>query len=154
MEKKATASKKKKEAVPLPFESDVKEYIKQIEDLQTKVKDFTAKIKQLDKDCAYKDEEIIHWKKIAEDMSEKVQFYEHREKEQGDETNVQKMEIVEMQKECVKLKEDLKIKSCQVEDINRKMLKMKDEHMDYEASVDKVNDKEKYFKEEMITLSE
>lgn len=31
---------------------------------------------------------------------------------------------------------------------------MKDAHMDYEASVDKVNDKEKYFKEEMFTLSE
>lgn len=26
--------------------------------------------------------------------------------------------------------------------------------MDYEASVDKVNDKEKYFKEELVTMSE
>ena len=34
------------------------------------------------------------------------------------------------------------------------MLKMKDAHMDYEASVDKVNDKEKYFKEELVTMSE
>jgi hypothetical protein len=32
------------------------------------------------------------------------------------------------------------------------MLKMKDAHMDTEASIDKINDKEKYFKEEMITL--
>ena len=29
---------------------------------------------------------------------------------------------------------------------------MKDDHMDYEASIDKVADKEKYFKEELISL--
>jgi hypothetical protein len=60
------------------------------------VKEAQAKIKQLDKDCAYKDEEVIHWKKIAEDLSEKVQFYEHKEKETKDEQDLQKMEVQEL----------------------------------------------------------
>lgn len=98
--KSEKAPKKKKEQVPQPFESDVKEYIKQIEDLQTKVKEATAKIKQLDKDCSYKDEEVTHWKKIAEDLSEKVQFYEHRESELKNQEDVHIMEINELNQQC------------------------------------------------------
>jgi hypothetical protein len=89
---------------------------------------------------------------MAEDLSEKVQFHEHREKESGNETDIKKMEIMELQNECSHLKLDLITKSTQVDDLNRLMLKMKDGQMDYEASIDKVNDKEKYFKEEMIAL--
>jgi hypothetical protein len=74
------------------------------------VKEFTAKIKQLDKDCSYKDEEVIHWKKMAADMSEQVQFYEHREKDQADESNLQKMEVQEMHDRSAKLKEELVVK--------------------------------------------
>ena len=54
----------------------------------------------------------------------------------------------------IKLKDELETKKTSVDEINSQMLKMKDAHMDYEASVDKVNDKEKYFKEELVTMSE
>jgi CO dehydrogenase/acetyl-CoA synthase delta subunit len=43
--KSEKAPKKKKEVQPQPFESDVKEYIKQIEELQTRVKESQGKVK-------------------------------------------------------------------------------------------------------------
>lgn len=42
----------------------------------------------------------------------------------------------------------------EAERISKNMLKMKDERMDYEASLDQIQDKERAFKEEVVTLNE
>ena len=62
-------------------QAELKEQSKKIEELQGRIKAYTAQIKQLDNDCQFKDAEISHYKKLASDLAEKVEMFELRETE-------------------------------------------------------------------------
>jgi chromosome segregation ATPase len=111
---KAVPKKKKdkeiEEQLALAQSTELKEYAKQIEDLQARIKDYTSKIKQLEADSHYKDEEISHYKKIASELASKVEVADLRETEFDTQVNVQKVEIEQLKTEITRLSKVLEDK--------------------------------------------
>ena len=135
-------------------QAELKEQSKKIEELQGRIKAYTAQIKQLDQDCQYKDAEVSHYKKLASELAAKVEMFELREVELDQTITVQKASIDQLKLEFQNLKKELDQQIKQFDSKQKEILKMKDNQMDNEARNDRVKDKEKFFEEEMIALKD
>ena len=88
-------------------QAELKEQSKKIEELQGRIKAYTAQIKQLDQDCQYKDAEVSHYKKLDSELAAKVEMFELREVELDQTITVQKASIDQLKLEFQNLKKEL-----------------------------------------------